>query len=144
MYRLNMYRLKNNQKAFTLLEILAGIVILGLISIPLLNYFTQSMVTAGRTRDQGEAVTLASTIMEQAVYIVRNADDFDDILDDLVDNFDEFNAYEVISNENTLTLENGHDVELSIDEKNANLVEINIEVNDGQYELRTLRHVSGE
>lgn len=69
---------------FTLIEILAAIFIIGIAIVPMLNYFTNSIVFVKETEIRSQAVTIAG----DAVEIIRdNAKDNWDNLDTVVDEF---------------------------------------------------------
>ncbi len=57
-------RAKNGNGGFTLLEVILSIAILGLITLPLLNYFLDSLKHAARTAQQQKATLLAQDTIE--------------------------------------------------------------------------------
>lgn len=138
----------NKDKGFTLLEVLAGVAILGLISVPLLTYFTQSIVTAGESREMREKTAIASSLMETAVAVIDSGeldeeDDFADAFDGSFNegNFDRYDDTE--RNGHKINLQND-DVDDSIEinsqkdiNDHATLVKITVTVDD--YTLETLR-----
>ena len=60
-----MKRLKSNNKGFSLIELLVGVAILGVIVIPLLNSFVVSANTARKNKLHGDATTILQNISEQ-------------------------------------------------------------------------------
>ncbi len=58
-------KISKNNKGFTLIEVIIGIAILGIIAGPLFMTFTSSMRTASRTQEISDAMVLAENIAEQ-------------------------------------------------------------------------------
>ncbi len=96
-------KLKNN-KGFSLVELLIGVAILGIIAIPLINIFIVSTNTFERSRKMGEATLVAQSIAESI-----EAETFSDILSNPVVIADEASSGRLVSQkdyEYVISLEN--------------------------------------
>ncbi|ACB85660.1 type II secretion system protein [Natranaerobius thermophilus] len=131
----------NNLRGFTLLEVLAGIVILGLIAIPLMSYFTQSLMTAGETRAKSEDITLASSLMEEAILTVEELE-ADSSIFDFADTFSQIVDYDNIEEKDNQIKLPQKNASIDLQDSQDQMVIITVQVND--YSLKTMRFMPWE
>ncbi|MCM1237417.1 MAG: type II secretion system GspH family protein [Ruminococcus flavefaciens] len=73
-------RIKEDNHGFTLVEIVVTIMVLAIITVPLLSYFTDSVRHSARTKQQQNAVVLAQNTLEELKVSGQNLSDPHEVL----------------------------------------------------------------